>query len=192
MTNNFILFDNGTSTIKSINEHSFDAETDVRSITNEIGRPLQFSNMKEEEYYIGSILEEKRDILAIKSPIERGIIKNFHDVEKIWNFIYEREFNYKSKETATFLTECLQCPKKVREKSMEILFETFEIPSFFSEKTTTLTSYSHGVSSAFIIEMGHGLTQIDTMNEGFHMKESSTKYERYEKTNDLINEFIYD
>eukprot|EP01080_Neovahlkampfia_damariscottae_P003479 gene3479-6128_t len=173
----FVAIDNGTSSIKSIKE-VYEKTENVSRIPNEFGRPFEVTKIEEKEYYIGESLNQKRKELSISSPVERGVIKNFVDIEKIWDFVYNDEFKLNSKETPTFFTETVFYPKKIKEECVEILMETFEVPYFLSEKTTILSTYANGCTTGFIIEIGDGLTQLDAICEGYQIGEAAKKFER--------------
>ena len=42
----------------------------------------------EGEYFIGKRAEELRGLLKIKYPLEHGIVTDWLDMERIWNFTY--------------------------------------------------------------------------------------------------------
>jgi actin-related protein len=56
------------------------------------------------QYYMGKIKDEQRGILKLKYPIQHGVIKNWQDMELIWNYCY-KELQVNPKETPVLLTE---------------------------------------------------------------------------------------
>lgn len=42
----------------------------------------------EGDVFIGPIAEEHRGLLSIKYPMEHGIVEDWNDMEKIWNYIF--------------------------------------------------------------------------------------------------------
>jgi actin-related protein len=63
--------------------------------------------------------------LALKYPIEHGIVGDWDAMEKIWSHTYNNELRVKSQEHNALLTEAPLNPKINREKMTSIFFETF-------------------------------------------------------------------
>lgn len=58
-----------------------------------IGRPKHTRVMAgalEGEIFVGPRAEEHRGLLSIKYPMEHGIVTDWNDMEKIWNYIYSK------------------------------------------------------------------------------------------------------
>ena len=49
-------------------------------------------------------------------------------MEKIWNHIYQNELKVESNQNSCILSEAPLNPKKNREKTASIMFETFKVP----------------------------------------------------------------
>ena len=79
-----MVIDDGSFTCKA----GFAGETpppvEVRSI---VGVPRAISAMHGllalEDYYVGSEAQKRRGILTLKHPIERGVVTNWDDMEKV-------------------------------------------------------------------------------------------------------------
>lgn len=61
--------------------------------------------------------------------MERGVVKDWDMMSKIWNYMFYQELNIKPDECPLLMTEVILAPKRNREKAAEILFETFNIPA---------------------------------------------------------------
>ena len=77
------------------------------------------------DVYVGQEAQAKRGILALKYPIEHGIVGDWDAMEKIWSHTYNNELRVKSQEHNALLTEAPLNPKINREKMTSIFFETF-------------------------------------------------------------------
>ena len=77
------------------------------------------------DVYVGQEAQAKRGILALKYPIEHGIVGDWDAMEKIWSHTYNNELRVKSQEHNALLTEAPLNPKLNREKMTTIFFETF-------------------------------------------------------------------
>ncbi|KAJ5068631.1 actin [Anaeramoeba ignava] len=93
-----IVIDNGSRLIKA----GFGGEDKPKTIFPSIIGRLRNSGDKiekeEKEYYIGEEVQSKSGILNLNYPIEHGIIKDWDDMEKIWNYTFENELRVKSEE----------------------------------------------------------------------------------------------
>ena len=81
--------------------------------------------------FVGDHAHVLRRILSIKYPIERGIITNWDDMERIWHHTFYNELFLEPMEHPVLLTETSLNPKANREKMAEIMFETFKTPAMF-------------------------------------------------------------
>lgn len=53
----------------------------------------------EADTFIGSLAEEYRGLLNIRYPMEHGIVKDWNDMEKIWQHLYSKnQLNSNSEE----------------------------------------------------------------------------------------------
>ena len=65
-------------------------------------------------------------------PMEHGIVTDWNDMERIWQYIYSKDqLQTFSEEHPVLLTEAPLNPRRNREKSAEIFFETFNVPALF-------------------------------------------------------------
>jgi hypothetical protein len=45
----------------------------------------------EGDYFVGPKAEQYRGLLKIRYPVEHGVVTNWDDMEKIWNYIYTED-----------------------------------------------------------------------------------------------------
>lgn len=55
----------------------------------------------EGDVFIGRKAQELRGLLKIKYPIEHGIVQDWDDMERIWQYIYSDELKTLSEEVKT-------------------------------------------------------------------------------------------
>ena len=95
-----------------------------------IGYPKYASGMVGgyvKEFFVGNDAEAKRDDLEVSYPIQKGWVKNWDDIEKIWGHIFTNELKVDPEEHNVLLTEDPMNPKDNKEKTNQIMFETFNV-----------------------------------------------------------------
>ncbi|CAH1379766.1 unnamed protein product [Tenebrio molitor] len=149
---------------------------DASGMVRDIGRPKHIRVMAgalEGDVFIGPKAEEHRGLLAIKYPMEHGIVTDWNDMEKIWTYIYSKDqLSIFSEEHPVLLTEAPLNPRPNREKAAEILFESFNVPALFISMQAVLSLYSTGRTTGVVLDAGDGVTHAVPIYEGFAMPHS--------------------
>ncbi|XP_019875136.1 beta-centractin [Aethina tumida] len=168
-----VVIDNGTGVIKA--GFAGDQIPKCR-FANYVGRPKHVRVMAgalEGHIFIGPKAEEHRGLLSIKYPMEHGIVNDWNDMEKIWNYVYSKDqLSTFPEEHPVLLTEAPLNPRPNREKAAEILFETFNVPALFISMQAVLSLYSTGRTTGVVLDSGDGVTHSVPIYEGFALPHS--------------------
>ena len=116
--------------------------------------------------YIGDEALLKRGMLTLKYPIEHGIITNWDDMEKIWYHSFCNELRVLPEDHPVLLTESPSNTKLNREKEIQIMFETFNIPALNISNTAYLSLYSSGRNTGIVLDSGKTVTHAVSINNG--------------------------
>ena len=152
-----IVLDNGTGIIKAgIAKENFPRII----VPNVVGYT---SNNK---IYISDDAITNNNRSKIKYPLENGIIKNWEDLEKIWDNSLKR-LRVNKEDYNILVTEPILSPKRNKEKISEIIFEKFNMVSLYVANQAMLSLYASGKITGIVLDSGEGLTQIVPIYEGF-------------------------
>ena len=160
-----IIIDNGSGYIKAALSGEENSEI---IIPNCIGKPKSSDSSYEEknEYVFGYDIELMKKKLKIKYPINRGIIQDWDQMEKIWGHVLY-QLHSSPEECNIMLTQPIVNPKDQAEKMIQIMFETFDVQGFYITNPPFLSFYSIGKLTGLAVDSGASLTQYLAMLEGY-------------------------
>ncbi|KAF2458648.1 alpha-centractin [Lineolata rhizophorae] len=167
-----IVLDNGSGTIRA----GF-AGQDVPKcfFPSFVGRPKHvraLAGALEGDVFIGPRAQELRGLLKINYPLEHGIVTDWEDMERIWQYVYSEELKTVSEEHPVLLTEPPLNPRQNRDIAAQILFETFNIPAMYTSIQAVLSLYASGRTTGIVLDSGDGVSHAVPVFEGFAMPNS--------------------
>lgn len=146
------------------------------------------SGMGKRDTYVGQEAIDKGNLVHLTRPMEWGTITDAEGMEDVWYHTFYNgkishwhtthllaELRTNPIEHPVLLTEALLNPVKNREKMVEIMFETFNIPATFVIAQPILAVYSSGRCSAMSVDVGDGICQMMPIFEGYTLPASLTR-----------------
>ncbi|CAG0907958.1 unnamed protein product [Cyprideis torosa] len=127
----------------------------------------KYSYVGDEASYVGDKAQSIRGILTLKYPIERGIVTNWDDMEKIWHHTFCNELRVTPKEHPVLLSERPLNPEDNRERMTQIMFETFETPALYIANQAVLSLYASGDRTGIVLDFGDGVFHTVPIYEGY-------------------------
>ncbi len=158
-----IVLDQGTGFVKigyggkNFPEHTFPSI---------VGRPIlraeerTNSNVELKDIMCGSEASEVRSQLQISYPMENGIIKDWVDMQYLWDYSFYDQLKVNTQGKKVLLTEPPMNPLKNRETMCEIMFERYQFGGVYVAIQAVLALYGQGLSSGVVVDSGDGVTHI--------------------------------
>jgi len=103
--------------------------------------------------YVGEEAVLRRAEVALKRPIEHGIVTNWDDMERIWHHTYN-EAAGGSRGAPGAVTDSAYRLQLNREKMTQIMFETFNTPAMYVAVQSVLSLYAAGRRTGLVLESG--------------------------------------
>ena len=98
--------------------------------------------MDQKDAYFGDEARSKRGVLALKYPIHRGNVVNRADHERLLHHVFYNELRVCPEEHPVLFTEPTGASKQSRERTMQTLFETFNVPAAYIVSEEVLCLYA--------------------------------------------------
>ena len=172
-----VVIDNGSGTMKV----GFAGEDTPKIIFPTIvGRPPHpgvMFGMMTRMAYVGDESQSKCGILRLKYPMEHGIITRWDDMERVWHHTFYNELRISPEEHGVILTETPLNPKSNREKTTQIMFETFITPAIYLCGTPVLSLYASGRTTGTVIELGDAASHSVCVYKGHSITRSVRRHD---------------
>jgi len=123
--------------------------------------------MGQKDAYVGDEAQSKRGVLTLKYPIEHGVITNFDDVEKIFHHAFYNELRVAPEEHPVLIAVPPNNPKANAERTLQLMFETFNAPAVYMELAPVLELYASGRTTGVVVSIGDDSTHAIAIYEGY-------------------------
>eukprot|EP01084_Bolivina_argentea_P012023 22537_1 len=167
-----IIIDNGSDTIKI----GFGCTDDKHNPWNIFKSVIGFDNLTNETF-IGNRAYNKNEIVKtvkLCNVINRGNVINWDYMETLWEYSFSK-LSISAWEYNVLLTETVLRNNEEREKSVECLFESFDVNSMYLQNEACLSLYANGLMTGTVLGIGYGSTYCASIFEGFSVPQSVFK-----------------
>ncbi|KAK7404095.1 Actin-related protein 2 [Neonectria punicea] len=131
-----------------------------------VGRPILRSEEQTDSDIVikdimcGDEAAAARNMLQISYPMENGIVKNWADMEHLWDYTFFEKLKVNPEGQKILLTEPPMNPLRNREKMCEVMFDRYEFGGVYVAIQAVLALYAQGLSSGVVVDSGDGVTHI--------------------------------
>lgn len=95
---------------------------------------------------MGDEAAELRSILQMSYPMENGIVKNWTDMQHLWDYTFHEKLKIDPSETKIMLTEPVMNPKVNRERMVQTMLEGYGFQGVYVAIQAVLTLYAQGTT----------------------------------------------
>jgi len=168
---NIIICDNGTGFVKC---GFAGAQFPTSIFPSMVGRPLMRYEEKVEgleikDIMVGDEASIARHMLKVTYPIENGIVKEWNDIEHIWDYTFNEKLKVDTRQCKILLTEPPLNPHKNRQLMLQKMFEKYQFQGVYVAIQAILTLYAQGLLTGVVMDSGDGVTHIVPVFEGFSL-----------------------
>jgi actin-related protein 2 len=163
-----VICDNGTGFVKAGYAGKNFPETIFPSM---VGRPLlrfeeKVSDLEIKDIMCGDEASKLRSMLECSYPVEEGIVKNWEDMEHLWNYTFYEKLKINPSEHRILLTEPPLNPLKNKENFLKYMFETYGFSGVKISIQAVLVLYAQGLLTGVVLDSGDGVTHIVPVYDG--------------------------
>jgi actin len=164
-----IVIDNGSGVIKAGFAGENQPSCKFPSIIGVPRTDKAMLGVESKSEYIGDEAQKMRGVLKLSYPIESGIVTDWSQMEKIWEYCFNNELRIDAGEYNVFLTEAPMNPKANREKMTQLMFETFQVQGMYVAIQAVLSLYANGRTTGTVCDSGDGVSHTVPVFEGFQI-----------------------
>merc|ERR1711939_59873 len=169
-----LVIDNGSGTVKAGIAGEDAPKVMFSTVVGYAKHKSTVVGMGEKECYVGDQAIQKRGTLLLKHPIEKGMVVNWDDMERVWHhtFFNELRVNPSDDIGCVLLSEAPLNPKVNRETMTQVMFESFNVPATFIAMQAVLALYASGRTTGVVVDAGDGVSHTVPIYEGYAMPHS--------------------
>ena len=153
-----VVMDSGSTTIKA----GIAGEENPKLIFPSIvGYPQEMAHLDlksgetwKGSYQVGAEAQKQRESLLLKCPFEKGIVKDWDVLEKLWTHAFTQLLMSPSEEYGgALLADAPNNPKDGRERMTHMMFERFQLPNFYIASQPLLSMYAAGRTTGMRVQI---------------------------------------
>eukprot|EP01133_Synstelium_polycarpum_P008384 gene8384-9856_t len=116
--------------------------------------------------YVGRDAVARRSTLSMRSPVVRGVITHWDDMEMLWRHMYRDELKVKADQHPVLINVASTSTAQERSRIAQSMFETFNVPLLYIADQAVLSLSGTVRTSGLVLESGAGVSYVVPVHEG--------------------------
>ncbi|MCI4395622.1 hypothetical protein PGIGA_G00194210 [Pangasianodon gigas] len=116
--------------------------------------------------YVGHDAQHMRGVLTLHYPMRNGVVSNWDQMEMIWSHAFE-QLRVCSEDHPVLLTEGAMSAHESRQRSIQLMFESFNVPLAYMAMQPVLALYTTGRTTGVVFDSGDGVSHSVPVFEGY-------------------------
>ncbi|EDO45012.1 predicted protein, partial [Nematostella vectensis] len=140
-----------------------------------VGRPRHKVMMRDyKDSYVGDEAQEMRGVLTLKYPLEHGIVTKWDDMELMWEHAFD-QLRVRGEDFPVLLTEAPLNPKMNRERMVQLMFESFNVPCMYVAVQAVMALYASGRTTGTVFDCGDGVSHTVPVYDGYWLPHATQR-----------------
>ncbi|KAA8906204.1 hypothetical protein DIURU_001146 [Diutina rugosa] len=156
-------------------DHTFPSIVGRPILRAEERNTLVPSDVEIKDIMCGDEAAKVRSLLEVSYPMENGIIKNWEDMEHLWDYSFYERLKQPTQGQKVLLTEPPMNPLRNREEMVRIMFEKYQFDGVYVAIQAVLALYAQGHTSGVVVDSGDGVTHIVPVYESTVLNHQTTR-----------------
>ena len=116
---------------------------------------------------VGDEAMAARETHRLRYVVEHGIVTDWDGAERVWHHLFYERLRVRPEERPVLLTESPLNPKAIRERAVQIMFDTFNVPATYLAIGAVLALYQTGQTTGVVVDSGLSATHVVPIYEGY-------------------------
>ena len=129
------------------------------------------------EHYIGKEVLEKKGVLDITQPVQKGKITDWDSIETLWEHCLTERLKVDPADHPIVYGFCPSEKKVAKERTVLIYFESLGVPGFFCAMNPLLSIYGAGRTNGLVVDSGEEMTSVISIIDGNKIEGANAVYE---------------
>ncbi|XP_076872787.1 uncharacterized protein LOC143522807 isoform X2 [Brachyhypopomus gauderio] len=163
-----VVLDTGSGLVKA---GFADQDLPTTVFPTAIGMPKYeevMSGSADRDVYVGHEAQHMRGVLTLQYPMRNGVISNWDHMELIWQHAFQ-QLRADPEDHPVLLTEGAMVPLENRQRTVQLMFETFNVPLTYVALQPVLALYAAGRTTGVVFDSGDGVSHTVPVFEGYSL-----------------------
>jgi actin len=170
-----LVFDNGSHTIRAGVAGDDAPRTIFQTIVGRLKNPGTVDYAMQNRAFVGHDVSANSDMLTLTRPNHNACVDNWEDMQEIWNHAFCNELRVRPADHPILLTEKPKSPREQRDRSAQVMFETFNVPAVYFAIDAELVMYASGRGSGMVLDSGECASYVVPIHQGHVINDACSR-----------------